>query len=99
MDVLYLESIDLESQFKSMDITPIVRETIATFASHCGLVAHEELPENAAVRFSACSAVEYVNVVWEKVRSLVCKRTFCGAQGYRLAAQFAAAIVVKAWRA
>jgi len=49
MDVLYIESIDLESQFKSMDITPIVRETIATFGSHCGLVAHEELPENAKV--------------------------------------------------
>jgi hypothetical protein len=33
------------------------------------------------VRFSACSAVEYVNVVWEKVAFFrVCKRTFCGAQ-------------------
>jgi hypothetical protein len=32
-----------------MDITPIVRETIATFGSHCGLVAHEELLENAKV--------------------------------------------------
>ena len=32
------------------------------------------------MRFSACSAVEYVNVVWEKVHSFVCKRTFCGAQ-------------------
>jgi hypothetical protein len=49
MDVLYIESIDLQSKFKSMDITPIVRETIATFGSHCGLVAHEELPENAKV--------------------------------------------------
>ena len=24
--------------------------------------------------------MEYVNVVWEKVHSFVCKRTFCGAQ-------------------
>jgi hypothetical protein len=49
MDVLYIESIDLEAQFKSMDITPIVHETIATFGRHCGLVAHEELAENAKV--------------------------------------------------
>ena len=46
MDVLYLESIDLEPEFKSMDITPIIRETIATLGSNCGLVAHEEQPQN-----------------------------------------------------
>ncbi len=49
MDVLYIESIDLEAEFKSIDITPIVRETIATFGTNCGLVAHEEQPENAKV--------------------------------------------------
>ena len=49
MDVLCLESIDLEPEFQSMDITPIIRETLATFGANVGLVAHEEQPENAKV--------------------------------------------------
>ena len=50
MDVLYIESVDLEPQFQSIDITPIIRETLATFGANVGLVAHaEEQPENAKV--------------------------------------------------
>lgn len=49
MDVLYIESVDLETGFQSMDITPIIRETIETFRANVGLVAHEEQRENAKV--------------------------------------------------
>ena len=50
MDVLYIETVDLEPTFQSMDITPIIRETVATFRANVGLVAHEEeRPENAKV--------------------------------------------------
>jgi len=49
MDVLYLESVDVEPECQSLDITPIIRETLATFGANVGLVAHEAQPENAKV--------------------------------------------------
>lgn len=49
MDVLYLESIDIEPEFQSLDITPIIRETLATFGANVDLVAHEAQPEDAKV--------------------------------------------------
>ncbi len=48
LDVLYIESIDLEPEFTSIDVTAIVRETIDTFGSNCGLVAHEQ-PQDVKV--------------------------------------------------
>jgi hypothetical protein len=45
MDVLFIESIEIKPEFASTEIAPIVRETIATFGSNCGLVAHRA-PEN-----------------------------------------------------
>jgi hypothetical protein len=45
MDVLFIEGIELNPNCESTDIAPIVRETIATFGSNCGLVSHGA-PEN-----------------------------------------------------